>query len=148
LVESSWRRRRDRRAAAQLIFAELTQGAAAAGTALVQGNWSSRSDGPERHAWNTYGVRLFPTKSIDRVAVLAQAYRALEDVAWWVGQQGAVAEPDMRAFLLNEVDRGLLAVAELAGRDRADLEQSLARAKEADERFRKESNPGSGYLPG
>jgi MFS family permease len=136
LTSSVWRRRRDRRAAAQLIFAELVIGCAAASAAIITGEWSSRSGGPERSAWMSYGSALLPSRSIDKVANLAQAYRALEDIAWLIEKHGRLDDPRVRDDLLGEIETGIRSVAVIAGKKAGDVEQSIAAGREADERFR------------
>lgn len=147
-------RRRERKAAAQLIFAELVMGYSAARSALVSGDWPSRSGGPSRSAWTAYGAALLPGKSTDEAAQLAQAYGALEDAAWLVVGREAVTDQQYRDWLLEKVVVGLRAVAPIAGRSAAEVEAAIATTHGADAeheralRFIDENHPEAPGEPG
>lgn len=132
---SGWRtERRLRRAAAQLVFAELTVGFAAARTALASegGEWPTLR-GPDRTMWETHGRHLLTERGVAEVGRLAHAYSALDDAAWLASK--GHGDPEAIQWVASAVASGMLALADLAGLDREEMERRLAVSREMNEKF-------------
>jgi hypothetical protein len=118
------RRRRERRIAAQLIFAELVIGAAEAKGALLAQMWPNIHGGPRRAAWDAYGRFVMPRRGVEGVGVFATAYSALDDIAWLASTDNIDPNEDY-SLLLQHIDDGLNALARQAGLGQDELDRRL-----------------------
>jgi hypothetical protein len=78
--------RRARKVAALLIYGELTTNLAAVAALRKYGVWSTERI--HRAAFEAHAAALLHGANLDRVGHLTQAYNALEDVAFLVGEGG------------------------------------------------------------
>jgi hypothetical protein len=114
------RRRLDRRAAAQVIYAELTTNYAAANVSLELGSWPTSSGAAELTAWQTHGVKLARGRGLTELADVASAYSRLDDFVF-LGKAGALSHDDDYADQLAEIRLGLYVVGRMAGWTDAEL---------------------------
>jgi hypothetical protein len=77
--------RRARKIAALLIYGELTSNLAVVSALRKYGVWSTERI--HRSAWEAQGAALLYGADMDRVGRLTQAYNALEDVGFLVGEE-------------------------------------------------------------
>ena len=125
------RARRARKVAALLIYGELTSNLAVVSALRKFGVWSTERI--HRSAWEAQGAALLYRSSMDRVGRLTQAYNALEDVAWMVGDKsqgrdftsGDDAE-FLDSTLIPLIYNGMREVGPLAGLARTEVEERVA----------------------
>jgi hypothetical protein len=130
--------RRTRRAAAQLVFAELTLGMAEARAAIAtRGAWPNTLGGPRTSSWEQFGPHLMSGKGVEHVGRLAHAYSALEDLAWLAANRH-IDEDENYAQLINAIADGLRIVGGIAGLSSAELERRFAESERQDRAFREQ----------
>lgn len=141
LTRETWRERRDSKAAARMIFAELVANLSAISTALNYGEWFG---GVRQSAWEAYGAMLVRRPDWEGAGRIALAYSASRDAqcvfespdeSWKKGDKD-----DMLERLLDEVATGLRHVSLLAGESKEDTERRLGTAIA----FSKRSRGGKG----
>jgi hypothetical protein len=106
--------RRARKVAARVIYAELTVALGEASTAISFGEWPSPTGLARRSAFETYGVNLAGGRGIMRIAFVAEAYSALDDLGW-LSRKKALAADDESQDLIRIVRAGLYEAGRISG---------------------------------
>lgn len=118
--------RRERRAAAKIIYAELTVALAEVGAVLaVGGPWPSSAGAPRRTAWESFGVKLVGKPGVERLAHVASAYSRLDDFAWLAQSGNLSAKPGEYDAWLSDIQLGLYEVGRLTGMSNRQLRDRL-----------------------
>jgi hypothetical protein len=116
MVRTERELRRQRKVAAQLVYAELVINMATVIAFRDSGSWSS--NGMRRHAWDSHASALLHRAKENRVVRLARAYSALEDVQF-LAEHPEPTSPIAQLAYLNDsleiVNGGLKVVSSLAG---------------------------------
>ena len=115
--------RREARAAALMIFAELTAGYVAFQTFLEAGAWI----GPRparRSAWEGFGPTLVRGSSVEEIGAVAMAYSALDDVEDLLKRE-VQSSDSAYATLFRRVRAGLRDVGRRAGLGAEEMEFRL-----------------------
>ncbi len=113
---------RERRAAAQIIYAELVTNLGSARTLMETGHWPNTSGKPSTAAWDAYGAKLLRGGGVGQVGSVALAYSSVDALVWLsIGNEEEFVQDD-HSESIRDIQVGLYEVGRECGLTEVELE--------------------------
>jgi hypothetical protein len=112
---------RERKAAAQIIYAELLANLGAVRTLIKIGSWPETSEKPKTAAWDAFGIRLLRGAGVNQVGSIALAYSSLDGLVWLSGVHREEFQKADHSEALRDIHVGLYEVGRECGLMDAEL---------------------------
>jgi hypothetical protein len=113
---------RERRSAAQVIYAELISNLSAVHTFIKVGTWPTAFEKARTGAWEAYGVRFLTGSGVSQVGSIALAYSAVEGLVSLSSVNEEEFRKDDHSEELRDIKVGLYEVGRRSGLTDAGLE--------------------------